>query len=81
MKIKKNLVLLGMMGVGKTRIGKYVAKKLKLIFLTLIKPLTKIFIFIAVIMVIIFIVGNLELPTPSKIIKQEIPNEKLEIVK
>jgi len=26
MKIKKNLVLLGMMGVGKTGIGKYVAE-------------------------------------------------------
>ena len=48
---------------------------------TLIKPLAKVFIFIAVIMVIIFIVGNLELPTPSKIIKQEIPNEKFEIIK
>ena len=32
MKIKKNLVLLGMMGVGKTRIGKYVAKRLKINF-------------------------------------------------
>jgi len=32
MKIKKNLVLLGMMGVGKTVIGKKVAKKLKVNF-------------------------------------------------
>ena len=32
MKIKKNLVLLGMMGVGKTRIGKYVARRLKINF-------------------------------------------------
>ena len=32
MEIKKNLVLLGMMGVGKTRIGKYVAKRLKINF-------------------------------------------------
>jgi shikimate kinase len=32
MDIKKNLVLLGMMGVGKTRIGKYVAKRLKINF-------------------------------------------------
>ena len=32
MKIKKNLVLLGMMGVGKTVIGKYVARKLKISF-------------------------------------------------
>ena len=30
MKIKKNLVLLGMMGVGKTGIGKYVARRLKI---------------------------------------------------
>ena len=32
MKVKKNLVLLGMMGVGKTGIGKYLAKKLKINF-------------------------------------------------
>ena len=32
MEIKKNLVLLGMMGVGKTRIGKYMAKRLKINF-------------------------------------------------
>ncbi len=32
MKIKKNLILLGMMGVGKTSIGKYVARKLKINF-------------------------------------------------
>ena len=32
MKIKKNLVLLGMMGVGKTRIGNLVAKRLKINF-------------------------------------------------
>ena len=32
MKIKKNLVLLGMMGVCKTRIGKLVAKRLKIDF-------------------------------------------------
>jgi len=30
--VKKNLVLLGMMGVGKTTLGKIVAKKLKLTF-------------------------------------------------
>ena len=30
--LKKNLVLTGMMGVGKTTIGKIVAKKLKLKF-------------------------------------------------
>ena len=32
MKTEKNLVLLGMMGVGKTKIGKSVAKKLKINF-------------------------------------------------
>ena len=32
MKFKKNLVLLGMMGVGKTGIGKYVARRLKISF-------------------------------------------------
>ena len=32
MNIKKNLVLLGMMGVGKTVIGKFVAKRLKINF-------------------------------------------------
>ena len=32
MKIKKNLVLLGMMGVGKSKVGAYVAKKLKINF-------------------------------------------------
>ena len=32
MNTKKNLVLLGMMGVGKTTIGKIVAKKLKINF-------------------------------------------------
>ena len=47
----------------------------------LIKPLIKIFIFIVVLMIIIFIIGNLELPTPNKIIKQKIPNEKFKVVK
>ena len=32
MNMKKNLVLLGMMGAGKTRIGKYISKKLKVNF-------------------------------------------------
>ena len=38
---KKNLVLLGMMGVGKTRIGKYVAKKLKINFFDIDKLIEK----------------------------------------
>ena len=41
MKIKKNLVLLGMMGVGKTVIGKYVAKRLKINFFDIDKLIEK----------------------------------------
>jgi shikimate kinase len=41
MKIKKNLVLLGMMGVGKTRIGKNVAKRLKINFFDIDKLVEK----------------------------------------
>mgnify|MGYP006164567087 CR=1 FL=1 len=41
MSIKKNLVLLGMMGVGKSRIGKYVAKKLKINFFDIDKLIEK----------------------------------------
>ena len=41
MEIKKNLVLLGMMGTGKTRIGKYVAKKLKINFFDIDKLVEK----------------------------------------
>ena len=47
----------------------------------LMKLLIKIFIFIAVIMIIVFIIGNLELPTPNKMIKQKIPNEKFKVIK
>ena len=41
MKIKKNLVLLGMMGVGKTGIGKYVARRLKVNFFDIDKLVEK----------------------------------------
>ena len=41
MKVKKNLVLLGMMGVGKTGIGKYLAKKLKINFFDIDKIIEK----------------------------------------
>ena len=41
MKIKKNLVLLGMMGVGKTRIGKHVARRLKINFFDIDKLIEK----------------------------------------
>ena len=47
----------------------------------LIKPLIKIFIYIIVFTIIIFFIGNLELPAPNKIIKQKIPNEKFKVVK
>ena len=41
MEIKKNLILLGMMGVGKTRIGKYVAKRLNINFFDIDKLVEK----------------------------------------
>ena len=41
MKIKKNLVLLGMMGAGKTRIGKCVARRLKINFFDIDKLIEK----------------------------------------
>ena len=41
MKIKKNLVLLGMMGVGKTGIGKYLARRLKINFFDIDKLIEK----------------------------------------
>jgi len=41
MNIKKNLVLLGMMGAGKTRIGKYVARRLKINFFDIDKLIEK----------------------------------------
>ena len=47
----------------------------------LMKPLIKIFIYIIVLMIIIFLISNLELPTPNKIIKQKIPNEKFKVIK
>ena len=47
----------------------------------LIKALIKIFIFVAVLTIIFFVIGNLELPVPNKIIKQEIPNEKFKVIK
>ena len=47
----------------------------------LMKPLIKIFIYIIVLMIIIFLISNLDLPTPNKIIKQKIPNEKFKVIK
>ena len=47
----------------------------------IIKPLIKIFIFIIVLMIIIFLISNIDLPAPNKIIKQKIPNEKFKVIK
>ena len=48
---------------------------------TLLKPLSKIFIYIIILMVIIFLIGRLDLPAPNKIIKQKIPDEKFKVIK
>ena len=47
----------------------------------LIKPLIKIFIYIIILMVIIFLIGSSDLPAPNKIIKQKIPDEKFKVIK
>ena len=47
----------------------------------IIRPLIKIFIFIIVLMIIIFLIGKIDLPAPNKIIKQKIPNEKFKVIK
>ena len=47
----------------------------------LIKPLIKIFIYIIILMVIIFLIGSLDLPAPNKIIKQKILDEKFKVIK
>ena len=46
-----------------------------------VKPLAKIFIYIIILMVIIFLIGSLDLPAPNKIIKQKIPDEKFKVIK
>ena len=48
---------------------------------TLLKPLAKIFIYIIILIVVIFLIGNLDLPAPNKIIKQKIPDEKFKVIK
>jgi hypothetical protein len=47
----------------------------------LLRPLAKIFIYIIILVVIIFLIGNLDLPAPNKIIKQKIPDEKFKVIK
>ena len=46
-----------------------------------IKTLIKFFIYILVLTIIIFTIGNLDLPIPNKIIKQKIPNEQFKVIK
>ena len=48
---------------------------------TLLKSLAKIFIYIIILMVVIFLIGTLDLPAPNKIIKQKIPDEKFKVIK
>ena len=48
---------------------------------TLLKPLGKIFIYIIILIVVIFLIGRLDLPAPNKIIKQKIPDEKFKVIK
>ena len=48
---------------------------------TLLKLLARIFIYIIIIMVIIFLISRLDLPAPNKIIKQKIPDEKFKVIK
>ena len=45
------------------------------------KLLAKIFIYIIILMVIIFLISRLDLPAPNKIIKQKIPDEKFKVIK
>ena len=47
----------------------------------LLKPLAKFFIYIIILMAIIFLISNLDLPAPNKIIKQKIPDEKFKVIK
>ena len=51
------------------------------LFSKLFKLFIKILIPIAILIIIIFFISQLNLPKPNKIIKQEISNEKLEVVK
>ena len=48
---------------------------------TLLKPLAKIFIYVIILVVIIFLISRLDLPAPNKIIKQKIPDEKFKVIK
>jgi uncharacterized membrane protein (GlpM family) len=48
---------------------------------TIRKSLAKIIIYIIILMAIIFLIGSLDFPAPSKIIKQKISDEKFKVIK
>jgi len=47
----------------------------------LIKLSIKLFISISLLIIVILVISRLDLPTPVKSIKQEVPNEKFKVVK
>ena len=47
----------------------------------LIRLLIKAIIILAVISIVIFILDNIDLPKPNKILQKEIPNEQFKVVK
>ena len=47
----------------------------------LIRLLIKVIIILAVISIIIFILDNIDLPEPNKILQKKIPNEQFKVVK
>ncbi len=48
---------------------------------SLFKLFIKILVPAVILIIIFFFINQLNLPKPNKIIKQEIPNEKLEVIK
>ena len=48
---------------------------------SLIRLLIKAIIILAVISIVIFILDNIDLPKPNKILQKEIPNEQFKVVK
>ena len=48
---------------------------------TLGKLAIKFFIFLSLFIVVIFLISELDLPTPNKIIKQEISDDKIKVLK
>ena len=59
----------------------YYRKTRQGVFSNAIGILIKFSAFIAVLAVIVFIIGSLDLSAPNKFIKQKIPNEKFKVIK